>query len=426
MARLASSSVMGQHQSRNLNSGQRPPRASNNAEDPRAFVADLPPLGFHCRVHGDNIRLEEDGFRARRVESFCNVTLIFLFILSLQFIITIIFFQGVLFTDRPVNVGERVCLRVTDLSAAWDGFLRVGFAAHNPNALLGVGESLPKYACPDLTKRPGFWAKALANRHAETGAVIHFYVSGNGDVHFGLDGEDAGVFFSGVDTRQPLWGMVDLYGNCTGLELLDSRRNLNNFQRHQLQQQQQQQLQHQLRLQDYHRQQLEQMNDQISTLSIRPVASEPPPPAYVALPPPQLQSVNIQHYQQPPPPPVVQAAPPPLPPPNPIPPQAVSRPPPTNSDSGGGFPALKYNRGIPFRQRHFHFCTGKNAKLAGTGSNGPDGGDVAFRSEEEFAQGYVFTALPIRLGERIVVQVLSTEVGQAERLWLFPSDVSNQ
>ena len=34
---------------------------------------------------------------------------------------------------------------------------------------------------------------------------------------------------------------------------------------------------------------------------------------------------------------------------------------------------------------------------------------MAARHEEEFALGYAFTAAPLRLGERVVVQVLGTD-----------------
>ena len=88
---------------------------------------------------------------------------------------------------------------------------------------------LPKYACPDLTNKNGYWAKALPDRSLETNAVIHYYVSSHGEVHFGINGGDLGVFFTGIDTRQPLWALIDLYGNCTEIELVDSRRSMNNF-----------------------------------------------------------------------------------------------------------------------------------------------------------------------------------------------------
>ncbi len=368
---------MGQHQSRAL-----PPISAPAPVSAAAFAADLPALRFHRR-HGENIRLEREGFRARRVESFC---------------------KGVLFTDRPVNVGERVCLRLTDMSTRWSGVIRVGFAAHNPSSL----GPLPKYACPDLTKRPGFWAKALSDRYSSaSGTTVHFYVTAGGDVHFGVDGQDVGVFFSGVDTRQTLWGLVDLYGNCTGVELVDMRRGLNNYyptseetaaaiRRHHLHQQNQ--VYHlQQRQQQQQQYDLDQLNDGISTLSMRPVIEYPPPPPYV--PPPASQPAPVPTPASVPAPPPV----PPLPPPAPPGPAPSQAPPPPDSSPGEATAGLRFNGGVPFRPLSFHFCTGKNALLNSTS-------DVAWRHEEEFAQGYVFTAAPIRLDERMVLQVLATEV----------------
>ena len=156
--------------------------------------------------YGENCQLLRDGAAAKRSESFC---------------------KGILFSDRPVECGERVCIRLTELSIRWSGVLRLGFTSHNPLSI----QTLPKYACPDLTGKPGYWAKALTERYAESNALVHYYFTPNGDVHFGVNGRDKGVFFSGVDTRQPLWCLVDLYGNCTAVELVDMRRSLNNFAR---------------------------------------------------------------------------------------------------------------------------------------------------------------------------------------------------
>lgn len=185
--------IMGQNQSHSRSSDHTPPANY-----------DLPPLTFHA-THGENISLSEDGATATRRESYC---------------------KGILFSHRPVMVGERVCLRICDLSTRWSGVIRVGFAGHDPTHLHG---RLPKYACPDLTNKSGYWAKALSDRFMENNVVLHYYVSSHGDVHFGMNGGDMGVFFSGVDTRQPLWAMIDLYGNCTSIQLVDNRRSMNNF-----------------------------------------------------------------------------------------------------------------------------------------------------------------------------------------------------
>ncbi|CAH2062476.1 unnamed protein product, partial [Iphiclides podalirius] len=158
----------------------------------------LPPLSFHA-VHGENVRISRDGTTARRVESFC---------------------KGVAFSARPVRVNEKVCVRFVEISNSWSGVIRFGFTTHDPTSL---AHALPKYACPDLTNKPGNWAKALGERFCEKDNVLHYYVNSAGDVHFGINGEDKGLFFSGVDTRSPLWALVDVYGNCTAVQFADPR-----------------------------------------------------------------------------------------------------------------------------------------------------------------------------------------------------------
>ncbi|KAJ8705770.1 hypothetical protein PYW08_012816 [Mythimna loreyi] len=158
----------------------------------------LPPLGFHS-VHGENVRVSRDGSMARRVESFC---------------------KGMAFSARPVRVNEKVCLRFVEISNSWSGVIRFGFTNHDPSTL---AHPLPKYACPDLTNKPGNWAKALGERFCEKDNILYYYVNSSGDVHFGVNGEDKGLFFSGVDTRSPLWALVDVYGNCTAVQFADPR-----------------------------------------------------------------------------------------------------------------------------------------------------------------------------------------------------------
>ncbi|CAH2216224.1 jg15743, partial [Pararge aegeria aegeria] len=130
----------------------------------------LPPLSFHA-VHGENVRVSRDGSTARRVESFC---------------------KGVAFSARPVRVNEKVCIRFVEISNSWSGVIRFGFTTNDPT---GLAHALPKYACPDLTNKPGNWAKALGERFCEKDNVLHYSVNSAGDVHFGVNGEDKGLFF---------------------------------------------------------------------------------------------------------------------------------------------------------------------------------------------------------------------------------------
>jgi protein neuralized len=110
-----------------------------------------------------------------------------------------------------------VCVKFIEVSDNWSGVIRFGFTSNDPSTLRS---GLPKYACPDLTNKVGFWAKALAERYAVKDSVLFFYVTNSGDVHFGVDGEEKGIFFTGVETKGHVWALLDLYGNCTAIELI--------------------------------------------------------------------------------------------------------------------------------------------------------------------------------------------------------------
>ncbi|XP_059165109.1 protein neuralized-like isoform X2 [Physella acuta] len=152
------------------------------------------PLLFHD-THGDNIQLLNNKTRARRHESFC---------------------KGICFSNRPIAINERVYVKFVETNTSWSGVLRFGFTNINPATVRG--SDLPRYACPDLTNKPGNWAKALGERYTTSNILLHFSVNRAGDVYYGVNGEEKGLFFSGVATNLPLWAMLDIYGNTVGVE----------------------------------------------------------------------------------------------------------------------------------------------------------------------------------------------------------------
>ncbi|KAH8420898.1 hypothetical protein KR222_008666, partial [Zaprionus bogoriensis] len=322
----------------------------------------LPPLQFHS-VHGDNIRISRDGTLARRFESFC---------------------RAITFSARPVRLNERICVKFAEISNNWNGGIRFGFTSNDPATLEG---SLPKYACPDLTNRPGFWAKALHEQYCEKDNILYYYVNNAGDVVYGINNEEKGVILSGIDTRGLLWTVIDIYGNCTGIEFLDARVYLYQQQ----QQQQQQQLPHALQQQQ---QQLPQQQQQLQLQQQQPhplSAHHPLQQSRRSLPGglvvdheldrhvmPSLQSLHL-----------------------------------AGSNGGGaagiaehdlanGLPPLRYNANGRLIPVPFHITKGRNVRLSHDRF-------VASRTESDFCQGYVFTARPIRIGEKLIVQVLKTE-----------------
>ena len=241
-----------------------------------------------------------------------------------------------MFSDRPVEVGERVSIRLTELSIRWSGVLRLGFCSQDPSTI----QTLPKYACPDLTGKPGFWAKALAEKYAESNALIHYYFTNNGDVHYGVNGVDKGLFFSGIDIRQPLWCMIDLYGNCTAIELVDMRRSLNNF------------VERDLSIDNNSDESTVETPDNTDT--VENVSNA-------------LNNLTVDNNE--------------------------------DMDNELAFAQLRHYSNVQFLPLNYHLTKGMNISLN-------DSQTIAWRHDDEYSNGYVFTSEPVRLGQTIVVQVI--------------------
>ena len=54
-----------------------------------------------------------------------------------------------------------------------------------------------------MTNKPLNWAKALAEQYAEYMYSLYFYYTKSGDVYYGVNNEDKGLFFSGESLRFP-------------------------------------------------------------------------------------------------------------------------------------------------------------------------------------------------------------------------------
>jgi len=219
-----------------------------------------------------------------------------------------------------------------------------------------------------LTSKPGYWAKALGERYATQGNIIHYYVTANGDVHFGLGGEeDLGVFFTGIDTRQPLWAMIDLYGNCTTLELVEVQSNLNNFSNSSSS--------NSTRAPSRNGGIPRPSQQQVLSPSTPPLLRQPVnhhSPIQVILPPQQQP-----HLQQPLPYARVKKNPPQVYLESQI--GALNLQTSSSLALSDGFPPIRYNRGVTFRPMTFHQNAGRHVLLELSFT-------IGRRLDEEFAQ----------------------------------------
>ncbi|KAL3095397.1 hypothetical protein niasHS_007496 [Heterodera schachtii] len=156
-----------------------------------------PLLKFHS-VCGTNIQLLREGRVARRKESFC---------------------KGLAFSNRPISIDEIVCIRLSEIGTNWSGVMRFGVTNVDPASFRDI--ELPKFACPDLTSKGGYWAKSLAERYSVEGSILHFFTNANGEMYYGVNGVHKGLFLSGINVLSPLWIIVDIYGNSIAVEFID-------------------------------------------------------------------------------------------------------------------------------------------------------------------------------------------------------------
>ena len=83
-----------------------------------------------------------------------------------------------------------------EVATNWSGILRFGFTCIDPESMKG---QLPKYVCPDLTTREGYWAKALNEKFAKQGSILSFYFNSAGEIIYQVDGVNQGVFLKGIN-----------------------------------------------------------------------------------------------------------------------------------------------------------------------------------------------------------------------------------
>ncbi|CAF1329869.1 unnamed protein product [Rotaria sordida] len=156
------------------------------------------PLQFHP-VHGEHIKLSRNNTVAKRVDSFC---------------------KGICFSNRTIQIREKVYVRLLSKSIQWTGFLRLGVTTCDPNTHR-TSTALPRHACPDLTCRPGYWAKCVPeNCFDGTNKLTYFYVDDNGELFLNTPTGEISLL-TGIFVQEPLWALLDIYGNCISIELVD-------------------------------------------------------------------------------------------------------------------------------------------------------------------------------------------------------------
>ncbi|XP_039875569.1 E3 ubiquitin-protein ligase NEURL3-like isoform X1 [Simochromis diagramma] len=157
-------------------------------------------LNFHRQAVGEKVRLSHGGRLAEKTDN--------------------TFKNGLVFSNRPVRVQERIRLRVERDSINWQGALRVGFTTVPPSAR---SLPLPCLAIPNLTDKPGHWAVPVNESYCQAGSELEFWVSHGGSIYVAVSNRQH-KWLTGVDLSQPLWAMIDIYGKTRSILLLGSKK----------------------------------------------------------------------------------------------------------------------------------------------------------------------------------------------------------
>ncbi|KAF7660127.1 hypothetical protein LDENG_00288070 [Lucifuga dentata] len=174
---------------------------SNSGRSHKCRLSCLGPLSFHLQTVGDMVHLSHRGQLANRTEH--------------------TFKNGLVFSSRPLEVQERLHLRVEKNVPNWHGALRVGFTNVPPTAR---ALPLPSMAVPDLTNTPGHWAAPVHESYCQAGSELEFWFSCGGNMYLTSDNCRQQKLLAGLDLSKPLWAMIDLYGQTSSVFLLGSMK----------------------------------------------------------------------------------------------------------------------------------------------------------------------------------------------------------
>ncbi|XP_015276309.1 PREDICTED: E3 ubiquitin-protein ligase NEURL3 [Gekko japonicus] len=160
------------------------------------------PLAFHPDTKGSQIILDASQYIATRAATFRD---------------------GLVFSNRPIKVNEKVTLEILKEDGRWFGGLRLGFTSEHPSLM--NSRDLPPYACPNLVKQGACWASVLPDDYVGEGTIVSFWVNRKGCVFFSVNHEfDYYLLLEDVPVKKPLWAVMDIYGRTKAVQLVDPSR----------------------------------------------------------------------------------------------------------------------------------------------------------------------------------------------------------
>ncbi|XP_051778139.1 E3 ubiquitin-protein ligase NEURL1 isoform X2 [Erpetoichthys calabaricus] len=126
--------------------------------------------------------------------------------------------RTLVFTNRPLRIGETIFIKVNKSSTARSGSLSYGVTSCDPSVLRP--SDLP-YNPESLVDRKEFWAVCRVPTPLQSGDILGFLVNQEGELLLSHNGMNAGMQVC-VDNSRPLWMFFGLHGAVAQLRILGS------------------------------------------------------------------------------------------------------------------------------------------------------------------------------------------------------------
>ncbi|XP_007479144.1 E3 ubiquitin-protein ligase NEURL1 isoform X2 [Monodelphis domestica] len=126
--------------------------------------------------------------------------------------------RTLVFTSRPMHVGETIFVKVNKSNTSRPGTLSYGVTTCDPGTLRP--SDLP-YNPEALVDRKEFWAVCRVPGPLHSGDILGFMVTADGELHLSHNGAAGGMQLC-VDVSQPLWMLFSLHGAVTQIRVLGS------------------------------------------------------------------------------------------------------------------------------------------------------------------------------------------------------------
>uniref|UniRef100_A0A8R1U7D9 NHR domain-containing protein n=1 Tax=Pristionchus pacificus TaxID=54126 RepID=A0A8R1U7D9_PRIPA len=131
--------------------------------------------------------------------------------------------MAVVFTNRPIRKGEKVTLKVVEVSPIWKGRIRVGLTTKDPIQYTSRNEVPRCFNSSNENGHNSYMYDSGCLNAVEKGSELEVELTERGDeLMYSFNGKEMGLMGKGIKNDRPMWLVVDVYGFVRSIEIIDN------------------------------------------------------------------------------------------------------------------------------------------------------------------------------------------------------------